>query len=83
MTIDPSAFSGYASHLYERVEDLAEIADWSPHGPKQDAAVNRYLDALHAICRLRGNHAVEHKAAAELRTIVADERIDRYPPKAA
>ena len=52
--VDPtSSYSGYNSKLYYRVEDLAEIADYTPRGPAHDAAVDRYVRALNAICAQR------------------------------
>lgn len=83
MTIDPAAFSGYASRLYEHVEDLAETADWAPRGKKQDAAVDRYLEGLHAICRLRGDREAERKAAARIFEAVAGPHADSHTGKAA
>lgn len=44
---------GYNHKLYYRVEDLAEIADTTPRGPRHDAAVDAYVRALHAICAQR------------------------------
>ncbi|MFD6400770.1 hypothetical protein [Nocardia sp. NPDC060249] len=52
--VDPtSSYSGYSSKLYRRVEDLAEIADYTPRGPRHDAAVDDYVRALHSICAQR------------------------------
>ncbi len=44
---------GYTHKLYHRVEDLAEIADTTPRGPRHDAAVDAYVRALNAICAQR------------------------------
>ncbi|MEV6219912.1 hypothetical protein [Nocardia sp. NPDC051833] len=44
---------GYNHKLYYRVEDLAEIADTTPRGPRHDAAVDAYVRALNAICAQR------------------------------
>ncbi|MFC4373324.1 hypothetical protein ACFO5K_04345 [Nocardia halotolerans] len=78
-----STFGGYNHKLYYRVEDLAEIADYTTRGPKQDAAVDRYLEALHAICAHRSNIEAEKKMGARIREIVASDRADNYPKKAA
>ncbi|MFC4128868.1 hypothetical protein [Nocardia rhizosphaerae] len=81
--LDASDGFGYHTRLYGRVEDLAEAADWAARGPAQDAAIDRYLQALHAVCRLRSETASERRAGAKILEIVAGERVDGYPKKAA
>ncbi|MFD3594324.1 hypothetical protein ACFWU5_16495 [Nocardia sp. NPDC058640] len=62
---------GYNNKLYYRVEDLAEIADTTPRGDEHDAAVSRYVAALHAICGLRADAETEEQRARELRQAMA------------
>lgn len=49
-----SALGGYASHSYERIEDLAEKADWTGRGEAFDQAITDYVQALHALAATRG-----------------------------
>ncbi|WP_280412607.1 hypothetical protein [Nocardia asiatica] len=59
------SYGGYTSRAYEHLEVLAENLDYAPRD-QQEAALKRYLDALHANAKERAKQATPSERIAEL-----------------
>ncbi|MFE5290394.1 hypothetical protein ACFRAQ_36070 [Nocardia sp. NPDC056611] len=68
-------FGGYASRIYERLEDLEDKSAWSDKGSDAgEKALQDYLQALHTTAQLRTAEAADTARYQESKGVEAEKR---------
>lgn len=77
-------FGGYATRIYERLEDLEDKSAWSDKGSDAgEKALQDYLQALHTTAQLRSAEAADTARYQESKGVEAEKRHARNLAAAA